>query len=71
MLRAAEAAAPALDVLNVECTKCTRKGHYHVQRLIEVYGRKGNMSKWFVRPEGQLPEARCTQPARTLRPAVS
>jgi hypothetical protein len=27
-----------LDVLNVECTK----GRYHVQRLIEVYGRKGN-----------------------------
>jgi len=28
-------------VLNVECTNCARKGRYHVQRLIEVYGRKG------------------------------
>ena len=36
--------ADKLDVLNVECTKCARKGRYHVQRLIEVYGRKGNMS---------------------------
>jgi hypothetical protein len=23
-----------LDVLNVECTKCARKGRYHVQRLV-------------------------------------
>jgi hypothetical protein len=23
-----------LDVLNVECTKCARKGRYHVLRLI-------------------------------------
>ena len=34
-----------LDVLNVECKKCARKGRYHVDRLIELYGRKGNMSK--------------------------
>jgi hypothetical protein len=24
-----------LDVLRVECTKCSRKGHYHVAKLIE------------------------------------
>jgi hypothetical protein len=35
-----------LDVLRVECTKCGRKGRYHVQKLIEKYGRKGNMMKW-------------------------
>ena len=35
-----------LDVLRVECTKCDRKGLYHVAKLIEKYGRKGNMSKW-------------------------
>jgi hypothetical protein len=29
-----------LDVLRVECTKCARKGHYNVGRLIEKYGRK-------------------------------
>jgi hypothetical protein len=29
-----------LDVLRVECSKCTRKGRYSVRRLIEKYGRK-------------------------------
>jgi hypothetical protein len=27
-------------------TKCDRKGPYHVHKLIEKYGRKGNMMKW-------------------------
>ena len=35
-----------LDVLRVECTKCARKGRYHVHKLIEKYGRKANMMKW-------------------------
>ena len=35
-----------LDVLRVECTKCERKGRYHVRKLIEKHGRKGNMSAW-------------------------
>jgi hypothetical protein len=34
-----------LDVLRVECTKCSRKGRYHVAKLIEKYGRKANMMK--------------------------
>jgi len=29
--------------LHVECTKCDRKGRYHVHKLIEKYGRMGNM----------------------------
>jgi hypothetical protein len=37
--------AGKLDVLRVECTKCDRKGRYHVRKLIEKYGRRGNMSK--------------------------
>jgi hypothetical protein len=28
-----------LDVLRVECTKCSRRGVYYVYRLIEKYGR--------------------------------
>jgi len=28
-----------LDVLCVECTKCARKGRYHVPRLIEKFRR--------------------------------
>jgi hypothetical protein len=35
-----------LDVLRVECTKCDRKRHYHVHKLIEKYGRNGNMPAW-------------------------
>ncbi len=35
-----------LDMLNVECTKCPRKGRYSVAKLIERYGRDGNMQTW-------------------------
>ena len=35
-----------LDVLRVECTKCDRRGRYSAAKLIEKYGRKGNMMKW-------------------------
>src|SRR5262245_58087006 len=45
-----------LDVLRVECAKCSRKGRYHVQRRIEVYGRKGNMSKWLSNLKGDCPK---------------
>jgi hypothetical protein len=27
-----------LDVLNVECDKCGRRGRYHVHRLVERHG---------------------------------
>jgi hypothetical protein len=27
-------------------SKCDRKGRYHVHKLIEKYGRNGNMMKW-------------------------
>jgi hypothetical protein len=30
-----------LDVLRIECTKCDRKGRYHVHKLIEKHGRRG------------------------------
>jgi hypothetical protein len=33
-------------VLRVACTRCDRKGRYSVAKLIEEYGRKGNMMKW-------------------------
>ena len=36
-----------LDVLRVECTKCERKGRYHVHKLIEMADRA----------ETRLPEA--------------
>ena len=44
-----------LDVLCVECTKCARKGRYHVAKLIEKYGRKANMMKWKEQLNGDCP----------------
>jgi hypothetical protein len=34
-----------LDVLRVEC-QMRPQGRYHVHKLIEKYGRNGNMMKW-------------------------
>ena len=45
-----------LDVLRVECTRCNRKGRYHVHKLIEKYGRKGNMMKWKDQLNGDCPK---------------
>jgi hypothetical protein len=40
-------ALPGLSLWRcVECTKCDRRGRYRVHKLIEKYGRKGNMMKW-------------------------
>jgi len=33
-----------LDVLRVECSKCSRKGRYSVRKLIKKYGHKGNIA---------------------------
>ena len=35
--------------------KCGRKGRYHVHKLIEKYGRKGNMMKWKEQLNGDCP----------------
>jgi hypothetical protein len=45
-----------LDILRVECTKCPRKGQYRVARLIEKYGRMGNMMKWKELLNGDCPK---------------
>ena len=44
-----------LDVLCVECTKCARRGRYHVHKLIEKYGRKANTMKWKEQLNGDFP----------------
>ena len=44
-----------LDVLRVECTKCDRKGRYHVHKLIEKHGRMGNISVWVSNLKGDCP----------------
>ena len=45
-----------LDVLRVECSKCARKGRYHVHKLIAKYGRSGNMMKWKEQLNGDSPK---------------
>jgi hypothetical protein len=35
-----------LAMLRVECTRCSRSGRYSVAKLIETYGRDGNMTEW-------------------------
>jgi len=50
-----------LDVLRVECTKCSRKGRYSVRSLIEKYGRLDRDATGY-RPDGG-------DPVGTPRPA--
>jgi hypothetical protein len=42
-----------LDVLNVQCTKCGRKGRYHVRKLIEKYGRKADLYDIRMAPKAK------------------
>jgi hypothetical protein len=35
-----------LDVLNVGCEKCGRRGRYHVDRLIDRYGIDAKLFDW-------------------------
>jgi hypothetical protein len=35
-----------LDVLNVECEKCGRRGRYRLDRLIERYGLDAKLFDW-------------------------
>jgi len=43
-----------LNVLRVECTRCSRKGYYNVRRLIAQYGRKASMMKWKEQLNGAV-----------------
>jgi hypothetical protein len=44
-----------LNVLRVQCTRCSRKGRYNVRRLIAQYGRKASMMKWKEQLNGDCP----------------
>lgn len=50
-----------LDVLRVECTRCPRKGVYHVAKLIAKHGRRGNMTRWVSDLKGDCPNATYTR----------
>ena len=45
-----------LEMLRVECTRCQRKGRYSVFRLIQQYGRKGNLMKWMEMLNSDCPK---------------
>ena len=36
-----------LDVLHVDCPKCSRAGRYRVQQLVGARGRNGKLIDWF------------------------
>ena len=44
-----------LEVLQVECTKCDRKGRYSVARPIAKHGPQGPHIGLGVKPERRLP----------------
>jgi len=45
-----------LDVLNVECTRCPRRGRYNVASLVAKHGRNGSMTKWVSGLKGDCPK---------------
>ena len=51
----------ALNVLRVECMRCSRKGRYSVRRLIAQCGRKASMMKWKVQLNGDCPKRNAPQ----------
>jgi|SRR5215471_4793923 len=59
-----------LDMLPVECSRYQRKGRYSVAKLIEKYGRQGNMMKWKEQLNGDCPkrDARAARPLRSHLP---
>jgi hypothetical protein len=59
-----------LDVLRVECTKCDRKGRYHVHKL-EKHGRMGNLMKWREMLNADCPKRDAHSLHEPLRPGVS
>jgi hypothetical protein len=50
-----------LDMLRVECTRCQRKGCYSVLKLIQQYGRKGNLMKWMEMLNSDCPKRDAAQ----------
>ena len=57
-----------LDVLNVECEKCGRRGRYRLDRLIEQYGIDAKL--FDFEPEADCPRKIARNPIRRLRRPV-
>jgi hypothetical protein len=48
--------AGKLHMLQIECTRCARKGRYSVAKLLVEHGHRGNMSKWVSDLRGDCPK---------------
>src|ERR1700730_8970361 len=48
--------AGKLHMLQIECTRCARKGRYGVAKLLVEHGHRGNMSKWVSDLRGDCPK---------------
>ena len=59
-----------LEVLNVECDKCGRRGRYHLHRLIERYGIDAKLFDWSDEITADCPRKQANNPQRYLRRAV-
>jgi hypothetical protein len=59
-----------LDVLNVQCDKCGRRGRYHLDRLIERYGIDAKLFDWSDEVTADCPRAsaRLERPVRRSVP---
>jgi hypothetical protein len=66
-----------LDVLNVECDKCGRRGRYHLHRLIERYSIDAKLFDWSNKITADYPKqarnlndqcgARCPDLSKVVR----
>ena len=54
--------AGKLHTLRIQCTRCSRKGRYNVDKLVAQYGQRGNMSKWLSDLKGDCPKQNARQP---------
>jgi hypothetical protein len=66
-----------LNVLNIECEKCGRRGRYHLDRLIERYGLDAKLFEWSDEITADCPRkqamnltdicgARCPDPSKVV-----
>jgi hypothetical protein len=59
--------AGKLHMLQIECTRCARKGRYSVAKLLAQHGHRGNMSKGVSDLRGDCHKTERRSPARALR----
>ena len=50
-----------IDMLNVVCSKCERRGRYRVQSIIREVGLDGRLTDWFARISVDCPRRKAKQ----------